>query len=205
MPPKNPDELTFTERARRAQIVAAAVEVLAHEGFKAASLTRIAEQAGISKGLILYHFAGKDDLLRQTLFDTIGLLAKASTDGLDFTLPPPRLLDALVHRSAHVGREHGVQRRAISRIIAGMGPDADRPAAVLPTDAEPLLASYRGLFAAGIASGDFRADLDVEVMAVTYSAAIDAMYAHFDAHPDVDPDDYADSLVDILLAACGSR
>src|ERR1700749_4095543 len=55
---------TFTESGRRAQIVTAAIEVIAEVGYAKASFSRIAKQAGLSStGMISYHFAGKDDLL----------------------------------------------------------------------------------------------------------------------------------------------
>jgi AcrR family transcriptional regulator len=53
---------TFIEAARRAQIVTAAIETIAGLGYGQASLARIAERAGTSKGVISYHFPGKDDL-----------------------------------------------------------------------------------------------------------------------------------------------
>ncbi|MEV7908062.1 TetR family transcriptional regulator, partial [Streptomyces anulatus] len=46
---------SFIERARRAQIIASAIEVIAEHGFANASLARIAKHAGISKGVISYH------------------------------------------------------------------------------------------------------------------------------------------------------
>ena len=50
--------------ARREQIVAAAIEVIAAAGFAQASFARIAEHAGLSSTrLISYHFAGKADLM----------------------------------------------------------------------------------------------------------------------------------------------
>jgi AcrR family transcriptional regulator len=51
--------------ARRAQIVQAAIETLAEVGYANASLSRIAVRLGISKGVISYHFAGKDDLIAE--------------------------------------------------------------------------------------------------------------------------------------------
>ena len=51
---------TFTETARRAQIIAAAIDTIAELGYGQASLARIAETAGTSKGVIIYHFGGKD-------------------------------------------------------------------------------------------------------------------------------------------------
>ncbi|MDH6197866.1 TetR/AcrR family fatty acid metabolism transcriptional regulator [Mycobacterium frederiksbergense] len=58
---------SFIEEARRRQIIASAVEVLAATGYSNASLARIAKHAGISKGVISYHFAGKDDLMTQVV------------------------------------------------------------------------------------------------------------------------------------------
>ena len=58
---------TFTETARRAQIVTAAIDTIAELGYGRASLARIAETAGTSKSVILYHFSGKDDLITAML------------------------------------------------------------------------------------------------------------------------------------------
>src|ERR1700733_12717099 len=54
---------SFIEEARRAQIVTAAIEVIAEVGYAKASLAAIAVRAGISKGVISYHFSGKDELM----------------------------------------------------------------------------------------------------------------------------------------------
>src|SRR5665213_3978801 len=65
------DERTFIENARRQQIVNAAIDTIAEVGFGQASLARIAERIGISKGVISYHFAGKDDLIRQVAIEIV--------------------------------------------------------------------------------------------------------------------------------------
>src|ERR1700678_985610 len=64
-------ERTFIETARRAQIVAAAIDTIAAVGYAQASFARIAERVGISRGLISYHFAGKDDLIKQVVIDVL--------------------------------------------------------------------------------------------------------------------------------------
>lgn len=71
---------TFIEAARRAQVVEAAIETLNEVGYGRASLARIAQQAGISKSVITYHFAGKDDL-----FDAV--VSHVLVDCADFMQP----------------------------------------------------------------------------------------------------------------------
>src|SRR2546421_11579870 len=54
---------TFTEAARRAQLIECAIETIATLGYAQASLAQIAKQAGISKGVITYYFASKVDFI----------------------------------------------------------------------------------------------------------------------------------------------
>jgi len=58
---------SFIEEARRRQIVDTAIHTIATQGFSQASLAEIARKAGISKGVISYHFAGKEDLVEEIL------------------------------------------------------------------------------------------------------------------------------------------
>lgn len=68
-PENKPDgqQRSFIEEARRRQIIASTVEVISEVGYSNASLARIAEHAGISKGVISYHFDGKDELMSQVV------------------------------------------------------------------------------------------------------------------------------------------
>ncbi len=63
-PNDHPPRRSFIERARRAQIVEAATQVVAELGYAGTSLARIAEKAEISKSVITYHFESKDEILR---------------------------------------------------------------------------------------------------------------------------------------------
>jgi AcrR family transcriptional regulator len=66
-------ERTFTETARRAQIVRAAIETIAELGYGRASFGQIAKRAGLSStGLISYHFAGKDELMGEVVTEVMG-------------------------------------------------------------------------------------------------------------------------------------
>ena len=52
---------------RRNAIVRAAYRVMARDGVHRVPLQRVAEEAGVSKGLVLYHFGTKDNLVLATL------------------------------------------------------------------------------------------------------------------------------------------
>lgn len=54
-------------RDSRAQILLAARELFAEQGFDRASMRAIAARAGVDAGLIYYHFQGKDDLWKAAL------------------------------------------------------------------------------------------------------------------------------------------
>jgi AcrR family transcriptional regulator len=61
-------ERTFTETARREQIVRAAIETLAELGYAETSLGKIARTAGLSSvGMISYYFTGKSELMSEVV------------------------------------------------------------------------------------------------------------------------------------------
>ena len=62
---------TFTEVARRAQIVECAADVIAETGYARASMAAIARRAGIAKSVISYHFADKNELMQELIRTTV--------------------------------------------------------------------------------------------------------------------------------------
>ena len=47
--------------------MASAIDTTAEAGFAGASFARMAGKLGISRGLISYHFAGKDNLVKEVI------------------------------------------------------------------------------------------------------------------------------------------
>lgn len=64
---KERDRPTFIEEARRKQIIESTILTLSRRGFINTSLADIADEIGVTKGVISYHFDGKDDLINATL------------------------------------------------------------------------------------------------------------------------------------------
>jgi AcrR family transcriptional regulator len=194
-------ERTFTELARRDQIVGATVSVLANEGFRKATIERIAEAAGISKALVLYHFTNKEELIRQTFFRVYEQLSELIGSTLDPDWPVDQLLREFVVATVCLGVEHADQHRALEQIIINRGIAETRESATISfAEKEPLYRAQEDLFRAGQQAGVLR-DFDVRVMAITQQGAIDAMIRYLIVHPEADPEHHAQALADILLAA----
>lgn len=65
--PANGRRRSFIEEARRRQIVDTAIRTIAERGISQTTLAEIAKECGISKGVISYHFDGKDELITEVL------------------------------------------------------------------------------------------------------------------------------------------
>jgi TetR/AcrR family transcriptional repressor of bet genes len=53
--------------ARRTQLIEATIETLGKRGYSRTTLTEVANEAGLSHGLVNFHFQSKDRLLEETL------------------------------------------------------------------------------------------------------------------------------------------
>lgn len=58
---------TLGRDERRQQLINATITMIAESGFSRTTLTGVAERAGVSHGLVLFHFKSKDQLLTETL------------------------------------------------------------------------------------------------------------------------------------------
>lgn len=84
-------------RDSRAQILLAARELFAEQGFDRASMRAIAARAGVDAGLIYYHFKGKDDLLKAAL--TLPTAETGLPEPIPAGCPDPgaQLMSAVLH------------------------------------------------------------------------------------------------------------
>ena len=65
------------DESKRSALLNAAVAEIAQYGFEAASLQRVAAQAGITRGLVYYYWDDREELLRAAVEHLRGLLANA--------------------------------------------------------------------------------------------------------------------------------
>jgi TetR/AcrR family transcriptional repressor of bet genes len=58
---------TLDRTTRRGQVIEATIDCLSERGFSRTTVTDVARRAGISHGLVLFHFQSKDNLLAEVL------------------------------------------------------------------------------------------------------------------------------------------
>lgn len=193
-------ERTFIEAARRAQIIEAAIDTIAELGYGQASLSRIAERAGASKGVISYHFDGKDELVRELVADVVSRAAAylrplvlAETTGAG------RLRSAI---EANVAYMSGHRNEMIA--VAEIARNARDAQGNRPFDSSFVQAgagALARLLAQGQEAGEFRADFDPAVAASTIRAAIDAIPHRLARQPALDLDHYGRELANLFDVA----
>jgi AcrR family transcriptional regulator len=192
------EERTFIETARRTQIVQAAIDTIAEVGYARASLARIGARIGISKGLIGYHFAGKDELIRQVVAEIIEA-GKAYMIPRILAKPPgPGMLRAYIESNLAFMREHRNYMVAIAEIRRN-GLTADGGERFYDdANADEFAGELENLLAMIQAAGGLRSGFDPKIMAIAIRAAIDAVARQLAADPNLDVDNYAKEIASIF-------
>ena len=106
--------------ARRAAILAAALEEFSARGYERARLDDVAKRAGIAKGTIYLYFADKEalfrDLVRSMVNPILGMLEQTR----EIDLPARALVELLIE--TFVREIYGTRRKDIIRLILSEGP-----------------------------------------------------------------------------------
>lgn len=184
---------------RRRQIVDAAIAVMARKGWTEASIDEITREAGVSRGLVSYHFKDKADLLS-------GVLARCEE------------ASAETIASAIAGSDHIVDQLRIGvRVALRMVRDdpaiyeiflhfaaSGRSVPELGRQIRDLYRGFRGITAdtirAGQAQGYFRTDIDADAAAARHIGAITGFALQWLLDPDAFPfDEAARQTEDMLI------
>jgi AcrR family transcriptional regulator len=186
---------TFTEEARRAQIVAAAVDTIADLGYRQASFAQIARRAGLSStGLISYHFAGKSDLMTQVAAGIFAAAGAHMASRMAGAVTAATALETYIRASVEFVAGHRRQMKAVLEIFMNGGIRYE------PGTELVVLSPVEGILRSGQEAGEFR-DFDPRVMAAVIQRAIDGLPFLLETHPDISLDAYAGELATTFALA----
>jgi AcrR family transcriptional regulator len=105
----------FDSEKTKEQILEAAIELFAKEGFAGAHVAEIADRAGVNVALIYRYFGSKEQLL-EAVIESFIQADQAQRDKVFAKDPLPTSPEQL-HNLARWGLEHLSQRRALLKII----------------------------------------------------------------------------------------
>lgn len=187
---------SFIEEARRAQIIESAIETFAELGYANTSLARIAERAGISKGVISYHFAGKTELMERIVEQVYREISEFVVPRVEKEPTATGALRTNILSAAEYVRGHRDQLLALGEIFNNLR-DPDGEPRYGDAFNEPIYEAREEMFRRGQQTGEFRS-FDTRVMAVTVQAAIDSMFVYWATYPDHDLEAHANELADLF-------
>jgi AcrR family transcriptional regulator len=187
-----PDKGTFTQTARRAQLVGCALDALAEVGYQQTTVAEVARRAGVSKGVVTYYFPARDELVWAVVAAVFASVGEHVGHRLEEAAPRQFVA---VYLGAWVDYYRTCRREmmAIAEIWTSFRDANGRPhldARTLTSEREMVEAALT----AGQAEGTL-GDFSPRVMAVTLKAALDGLLAQLALDPALDLDAYRDELI----------
>jgi AcrR family transcriptional regulator len=153
----------LTKVRDRKQLIDVAARLFAERGFEAARLEDIAAELGVLKGSLYYHVSGKGELLYLVVLRILDPMID-SLEGIVATDAPAREKLVAAVRT-HLGHYDQYYRESLRMFV-------DRALPLLSDEHRSEIfdryhryeALLRGLLQSGIETGEFRADLDVNIL-----------------------------------------
>ena len=157
-----------SSEVRQVELTDAALHIIATRGITALTTSNLAAEVGLSTGAIFKHFASLDALL-EAVVTRVEAVLDASYPSQE--LPPRARLERFVEaRSAAVGAQLGILRLVLSEqfVMALPKSGSTRLSACVQRSRDFVLGCVRE----GQDTGDFRADVDANALAVIAMGAI---------------------------------
>jgi len=185
---------------RRAEIVKALGQVMASRGYEGATVLEIARKAGLTPGLVHYHFAGKHEILLELCEGIARLIEQRYRDRITKVDNPAQQLEAFI--DAHVALDSSSDAGAVAAWSA-VGAEAQRDERVREVYTEHVqrdLAELRRLFTAALRHEDRRVH-DIAGKAAIVLAAMEGAFRLGTSAPTVIPKGFASRGINQLAAA----
>jgi TetR/AcrR family fatty acid metabolism transcriptional regulator len=197
-----PRRETFTQLKRRDQLVECAIDAIVEVGFQRASVGEVARRAGVSKGVVTYHFAAKDDLIAAVIDRVIQSMADNMRSRLWAAVPdmaPEEFISAYITVWVEFYRSHARDVLALVRVYNSFRDESGLPHPAFAVRAEEI-AIVEQILRRGQAAGRL-GDFSALVMATAIKAVLDDLLTQFTADPDLDLEAHGAALIAIFERA----
>lgn len=193
---------TFTQHKRRDQLVDCTIDAIVDVGFARTSVAEVARRAGVSKGVVTYHFPAKDDLIHAVIADVIGSMTEFLEPRIMATDPahhPERFIAAYITSWVGYYRTHAHELLALVRIHNSFRDESGRPSSDFARRADDIARVAQVLERAQALGrlGTFNA----RVVAAVMKAALDELLTGFADNLELDLEAYGAELVALFERA----
>jgi TetR/AcrR family transcriptional regulator, transcriptional repressor of aconitase len=165
--------------AKRAELLTAAISVIAQEGYAGTSLRKVAQHAGCTTGAVTYYFANKEAMITavtQSLFDEFDTLLEASQDRIDIKAILEQWLDRTNANDSDLWLVL-FQLLAHARYEPAF-------AAVIQRRYARFRHMFTSILARGQSQGTIRSDISADLLADQLSAISDGWMMMFPIEPE---------------------
>jgi AcrR family transcriptional regulator len=201
MPPTQARQESFTRSARKAQIVSAAIDVIAEVGFAHASIRRIADRVGIAMSAVLYHFGTKDNLVDAIVEHMYRTMLAEVAPAVQAEFTATGKLEAYIRSSINYFGTHRVALKALASLGTTYVPSDGRRFEELglnPNIAEQLaVLDPTPILVAGQRDGEL-GEFPVPSTAVALRGAVNGVVEKVLREPGYDAGGYAEDLIEIF-------
>jgi TetR/AcrR family fatty acid metabolism transcriptional regulator len=159
-------------------------------------VAEVARRAGVSKGVVTYHFRARDDLVWAVVAEVFGSITTHVGSRLE-AVAPERFV--ATYLDAWIGYYRDREMNAVAEIWTNFR-DAEGRARLDARTLEHERTLVESALVAGQAAGQLT-DFSPRVMAVTLKAALDGLLGQLTTEPDLDLDTYRDELVALFERA----
>ncbi|MFI6042874.1 TetR/AcrR family transcriptional regulator [Nocardia sp. NPDC051321] len=198
----DPNGRTFTEQARRGQITACAIELVAEIGYPKTSIGKIAELAGVAKSVVLYYFSTKDELVNTLAQEIFSAAVRVMVPAIEAEETAVGKLRAYIRSNGefiHTHRNHALAMLDMwtsYRSTAGQRLDQVM-AAREPLQEDSSALDLAAIFELGQRTGEYRA-FAVQPMTIAVRQGIDGAVIQSSRDPGFDVPRYCEELVTIF-------
>jgi len=194
--------VTFTQLKRRDQLVECAIDAIVDTGYSRTSVAEVARRAGVSKGVVTYHFPAKDDLIQAVIASVIAEMSvylEPRFRAAEPTQYPERFVAAYLTAWTGYIQTHRRDVIALVRIYDTFRDEAGRPDPAFDVRAIDIDLVAR-ILRLGQEAGRL-GSFDSPIVATVMKAALDDLMRQYADNSELDVEAHGAQLIAIFEAA----
>ncbi len=181
---------------RRAEMVDAAAALFSQRGYHGTSMQHLADELGLLRGSLYAHIGSKEELLFEVVDEGANRFLGRGSEAAAADGPASERLRAFLIGHAETAIEH---IGAATVFLNEWRYLSDGPRDVIRAKRDSYEEIVRTILRDGIASGEFRADLDVALSARLVLSAGNWIYTWYRSEGWLSPAEVGDAFADLLV------